>query len=344
MKKSKFSLGLLRLAVFLALILCAAVLPAAAVSANGDTAGTVGMVIDPTPKTATVGDTFSVDIKVTISAGEAVNTAEAHIDFDPTYLEVVSIAAGTALPNVLWNQHDDTAGTIDYVAGATLGGAAPAAHFVLATLNLRAKAVTTASPLTFVFKKPIRNTATYALVDGNVTDVLDHEAVIAGRVQVVPLGSLSGHVDLQGRPTPPDASWITPLTVVFFEQGTDTVVRTEDVTTDNEGNFTVADVEAGTYDIGVKCPRSLSNLVTGVAFSSATTTTVKFGTLREGDANNDDVVTGADYAVLWFYLGQTSGEALDKCDFNRDGMVSAIDYSLLWMNLAQVGDMHGMWP
>jgi hypothetical protein len=341
MRTSKYSLGLLRLAALLTLILCAVLLPAAAVSANGDT---VGMVIDPTPKTITVGDTFSVDIKVTISAGEAVNTAEAHINFDPTYLEVVSIAAGTALPNVLWNQHDDTAGTIDYVAGAQLGGAAPTTDFVLATLNLEAKAATQATPLTFVFKKPIRNTATYALVDENVEDVLDPGAVIDGRVQILPLGSLNGHVDLQGRPTPPDASWITPLTVVLFEQGTSTVVRTEEVTTDNEGNFTVADVETGTYDIGVKCPRSLSELVTGVAFSADTVTPVTFGTLREGDANNDDVITGADYSVLWSYLGQTSGEALDKCDFNRDGVVSAIDYSLLWMNLGQVGDMQGMWP
>jgi hypothetical protein len=106
----------------------------------------------------------------------------------------------------------------------------------------------------------------------------------------------------------------------------------------------VADVEAGIYDIGVKCPRSLSNLVTGVAFSSGTPTEVDFGTLREGDANNDDVVNGADYAMLWFYLGQTSGEALDKCDYNRDGVVSAIDYSLLWGHFGQSGDMYGMFP
>jgi hypothetical protein len=163
-------------------------------------------------------------------------------------------------------------------------------------------------------------------------------------VEILPPGSLSGHVDLQGRPTPPDASWITPLTVVFFEQGTDTVVRTEDVTTDDEGNFTVADVETGTYDIGVKCPRSLSNLVTGVAFSASTPTEVDFGTLREGDANNDDAITGADYSYLYTYFGATSNPGLDYCDFNRDGVVGGLDYSLLWGNFGQVGDMYGMWP
>jgi hypothetical protein len=338
MRKSRCSLGLLGLAVCLALILCAAILPAAVVSADGH--HTVGMVIDPASKTVSAGETFSVDIKVTISAGEAVNTAEAHINFDPAYLEVVSITPGTALPVALASKFDNGAGTIDYAAGAQLGGAAPTTDFVLATLNLEAKAATEGTPLTFVYVLPLRNTI--AVV--GFYDVLDHAAVVNGSVATPPPGSLSGHVDLQGRPTPPDASWITPLTVVFFEQGTDTVVRTEDVTTDNQGNFTVADVEVGTYDIGVKCPRTLSNLVTGVAFSASTATQVDFGTLREGDANNDDAITGADYSMLWFYLGQTSGEALDKCDFNRDGAVSGTDYSLLWMNLGQLGDMHGMWP
>ena len=336
MRKSKFSVGVLGLAVVLVLVLCAAILPAA-VSAD---AGTVGMVIDPASKTVAAGETFSVDIKVTITEGEAVNTAEAHIDFDSTYLEVVSITPGTALPNVLWNQHDDTAGTIDYAAGAQLGGAAPTADFVLATLNLSAKEVTEATPLTFVYDLPLRETI--AVV--GFYDVLNHGAVVSGSVGILAGGGLSGHVDLQGREIPPDASWETPLTVVFFETGTDTVVREEDVTTDNEGNFTVADVASGTYDIGVKCPRSLSNLVTGVAFSAETVTPVNFGTLREGDANNDDAITAPDYSYLYTYFGATLSPGVDYCDFNRDGVVSGLDYSLLWGNFGQAGDMYGMWP
>ncbi len=340
MRKSKFSLGLLGLAVFLVVTLCAAILPAAPAAANGGTGDTVGMVIDPASKTVTIGDDFSVDIKVTISAGEAVNTAEAHINFDPTYLEVVSITTGAALSNVLWNQYDNLMGTIDYAAGAGFGSPAPTATFVLATLNLEAKAVTEATPLTFVYNKPLRETI--AVV--GFYDVLNHTAVVNGSVEILSLGSLNGHVDLQGRPTPPDARWETPLTVVFFESGTSNVVRTENVTTDNEGNFTVADVENGTYDIGVKCPRSLSELVTGVVFSGGTTTPVSFGTLREGDANNDDAITGADYAYLYTYFGATSDPGLEYCDFNRDGVVSGLDYSLLWANFGQMGDMWGMWP
>jgi len=160
--------------------------------------------------------------------------------------------------------------------------------------------------------------------------------------EVPAFATVEGQVHLQGRPAPPDSSWETPLTVKFFQTGTDNVVGTEDVTTDNEGKFTVADVASDTYDIGVKCPRSLSELVSGVVLPAGATIPVDFGTLREGDANNDDVITGLDYAMLWSFFGQTAGEALDKCDFNRDGAVTGMDYSLLWNNFDQIGDMYGM--
>jgi hypothetical protein len=161
-------------------------------------------------------------------------------------------------------------------------------------------------------------------------------------VEIAPLATVEGQVHLQGRPAPPDSSWETPLTVKFFETGTDTLLITENMTTDDEGKFTVADVASDTYDIGVKCPRSLSQLVTGVVLPAGATTPVDFGTLREGDANDDDVINGLDYAVLWSFFGQTSAEALDKCDFNRDGAVTGLDYSLLWNNFGQIGEMYGM--
>ena len=163
-------------------------------------------------------------------------------------------------------------------------------------------------------------------------------------VEISPFATVEGQVRLQGRPEASGATWVTPLTVKFFEPGTNNLIRTENVTTDDQGKFTVADVETGTYDIGVKCPRSLSELASGVGLAGGAIVPVDFGTLREGDANNDDAITGADYAFLHTYFWQTSGEALEKSDFNRDGQVNGLDYSLLWGNFSQVGDMNGMWP
>ena len=179
-KKRKFSLVALGLLISLVLILGSGVLPIAAESGSPST---VGMVIDPTPKTVTAGNTFSVDIKVTITDDEPVNTAEAHINFVTTYLEVVSITAGTTLPVPLQSTFSNTAGTIDYVAGATLGSPAPTETFVLATLNLRAKAVTAATPLTFVYISPLRNTEAYV---GLAVPSLTHSAVFNGSVIINP--------------------------------------------------------------------------------------------------------------------------------------------------------------
>jgi PKD repeat protein len=155
---------------------------------------------------------------------------------------------------------------------------------------------------------------------------------------VVGVGAiLDGHVNLQGRPGAPHASWITELTVNFLQGGG--VVRTEPVTTDNEGKFTVPDVAAGTYDICVKSPRALSELET-VVMVSGTTIPVDFDTLREGDANNDDAISLADYALLYAAYGSEPGDGNwnDNCDFNRNGAVDLGDYALLYSNYGQSGD------
>ena len=150
--------------------------------------------------------------------------------------------------------------------------------------------------------------------------------------------TIEGQVNLQGRPDPPDLSWITPLTVWFFQGGA--VVRTENVTTDDEGRFTITNVTPGTYDIGVKSPRALSNLVTGIDVSG--TTYIDFGTLREGDADNDDAVAMSDYALLYTAYGSVPGDPNwnDNCDFNRNGAVELGDYALLYDNYGQTGDCY----
>lgn len=142
-------------------------------------AATVGMVIVPTSKTVTVSQDFTVDIKVTNSGGAEVRAAGAHLDFDTTYLEVQSITPGAALDNVLQNDHDNGAGTIDYAAGAWVNP--PVTDFVLATVKFRAKAATAGTALTFVFTPAIRETSVLLVGGGNVLDPAD---VMDGSVTV----------------------------------------------------------------------------------------------------------------------------------------------------------------
>ena len=155
--------------------------------------------------------------------------------------------------------------------------------------------------------------------------------------------TLEGHVDLQGRSAAPDAGWVTPLTVVFYETGNQSnILGTEAVVTDNAGVFTVADLEPGTMDVGVKCPRSLGRVETSVVITGATVV-VNFATLLEGDCDDDDYVGPFDYSLLRAYYGLTTPAALEACDLNRDGFVDGFDYSLLRMNYGIDGEMLE-WP
>jgi hypothetical protein len=302
------------------------------------TGATAGMVIEPTPREAGVSEDFTVAVRVTISEGAGTNSAGAHLDFDTTYLEVLGITPGTALGDEIQNDHDDTAGTIDYVAGVGMGNPAVTGDFVLATIEFHAKAATPVegTQLTFVFTPAIRETCAYVGAD----NVLDPSGVVNGGVIIYQPAVLEGQVSLQGRSSPPDASWITDLAVTFSQSGV--AVRTKNVTTDNAGNFTIGDVQPGVYDVCVKSPRALSELETGVVMASDTTTPVSFDTLREGDANNDDATSLADYALLYAAYGSAPGDINwnDNCDFNRNGAVDLGDYALLYTNYGQTGDLY----
>jgi hypothetical protein len=69
------------------------------------------------------------------------------------------------------------------------------------------------------------------------------------------------------------------------------------------------------------------------------TNQVYFGTLREGDANNDNIVNINDVTLLTTSFGKSSGQLgfLDNCDFNRDGLVNINDVTLMAMNFGTAG-------
>jgi hypothetical protein len=297
----------------------------------------IAVTVEPASKVVSIGKIFAVDIKVTDGGAAGVNSAGAHLDFDTTYLEALGITPGTALGDEIQNDYDNTAGTIDYIAGVGMGNPAVTGDFVLATVEFHAKAATPGTALSFVFTPVLRQTSVYVGFD----NVLDPAAAINGNVNIVACETiLDGHVDLQGRSAAPHASWITGLTVNFLEDGV--VVRTETGTTDNVGNFTISDVQPGVYDICVKSPHALSELETGVVMVCGTTTSVGFGILREGDANGDDAISLADYALLYTAYGSIPGDANwnDNCDFNRNEAVDLGDYALLYANFGETGDLY----
>lgn len=145
--------------------------------------------------------------------------------------------------------------------------------------------------------------------------------------------TIQGSVTLQGRPSPPDARWVVPLTVVVGGSS-------YDVTTDNMGVFTLAGLTPGTHDVSVKNSHTLRNLKSGVTLVNGLNV-LDFGTLLEGDANNDNCVNITDFSIL--RLG--FNPAYDaRADFNQDGYVNITDFSLLKLNFAVCGDIMAPHP
>jgi hypothetical protein len=129
--------------------------------------------------------------------------------------------------------------------------------------------------------------------------------------------------------------------VVVCEQGTGAVVDTYAVTTNSTGGFSfVFDHPLGTYDIGVKGSHTLSRLKVAVVINSATTN-VDFGTLLEGDCDNDDDVDINDFGILADAFGSVPASANwdARADLNNNGEVNIYDFGLLADNFGLSGEM-----
>lgn len=115
---------------------------------SATTSDTVTLILTADPNSVVPETVFDVNIQ--ISSGEQlVDTAQASINFDPKFLEVVEIIPGTELPTELVRAYDNQSGTIDYAHGA-LPPAQPAKGlFTLATVKFRAKAEISTTQISF---------------------------------------------------------------------------------------------------------------------------------------------------------------------------------------------------
>lgn len=150
-------------------------------------------------------------------------------------------------------------------------------------------------------------------------------------------GSLTLQLQLQGRPTAPHASWITPVHIQIRPYAGHAITVDIQVTTDNLGIYTVSNIPVGDYTVWVKGLRTLSSVhVTTLVGGS---NRLEVGVLREGDANNDNQVTLTDFSILASAFGTQTGDASfdARADFNVDGMVTLPDFSLLASNFGLTG-------
>jgi uncharacterized repeat protein (TIGR01451 family) len=98
------------------------------------------LALSPESVTTGVGETFELEIEVRTGEQE-INAASAYLNFDESYLEVVSITPGDELPVIIQNDFDNANGELDFAAGI-LSTDYPSPTFTLATVTFRTLALT----------------------------------------------------------------------------------------------------------------------------------------------------------------------------------------------------------
>ena len=138
-------------------------------------AGNATLDLSPLTAAKKVDNLFSVEIRVN-TGGAAVNTIKAYLTFDPNVLEVLSISTSGSVATIFTeNEPDNLNGTI-HITGAASGNGYTGTNGLVATLNLRAKAVGT-STLTFTSDSRVISST-------DNTDVLNFTALKNGSYTV----------------------------------------------------------------------------------------------------------------------------------------------------------------
>ncbi|MBL8134733.1 MAG: hypothetical protein JNL42_22925 [Anaerolineae bacterium] len=158
-----------------------------------------------------------------------------------------------------------------------------------------------------------------------------------------PHASVVGDVTLEGHGTPPDARWIVPVRVRVVPGGGGAAIYDAYVTTDNAGTMvfsgtTPNGIPPGSYLLWVKHDHTLAALI--ATQLDGANNVIDFGLLREGDANNDNVINVSDFSILASSFGASEGGATydARADFDNNQTVSISDFSLLAANFGQVGE------
>lgn len=151
--------------------------------------------------------------------------------------------------------------------------------------------------------------------------------------------TLTGSVVLQGRPAAPHVSWQVPVHVDFYAAGNNiTPAFSYDVSTDQNGIFTINNVPLGTYTIAVKNSHTLKRVKSAQAIIGGNNS-INFDPLLEGDVNNDNFIILQDLSILVNNFNKIVGNpGVDgRADLNGDGFITLADLSLLVNNFNKAG-------
>jgi len=270
-----------------------------------------------------------VPLIVTAAMSDPVDSADLHLSFDPALLQVVDAAGqpvgkiepGQTLTVTLQNRVDNQGGNIYFSAGRAPRRTPISGTFTLATFYVRAQGVGDAAMQFGAGTAFFRNGAAVPL------------AIHGGHYHIVSL--LRGTATLEGHTPQHQAGQPLRLRIT---NGAD-ISATMTTTLNSVGEFSVTVPYSGTFTLIAKGVHSLSNRRNQVRIPAAPW--VDMGTLREGDANGDDSIAGADYSLLVTAFGSRPGTTgwNPRCDFNDDGVIDNRDFQQVVLNYGLHGPM-----
>lgn len=158
-------------------------------------------------------------------------------------------------------------------------------------------------------------------------------AVIAFLLDTQATFAISGNLQLRDYTGDPS---LVPITVQLRQNGV--AVRTETIYTDANGNYTISNVQTGTYDIAFKASHWLRVVVREVMVTSDITGVDV--ALTNGDIDGDNEVTLFDFGQLVAAFGSVPGDANwnPNADLDGDEEVTLFDFGVLVRNFGAVGD------
>jgi hypothetical protein len=137
-----------------------------------------------------------------------------------------------------------------------------------------------------------------------------------------PANVLMGHLTIQGISQPSVRNNGVTLTLILCVGG---VPQSQIGTLDETGTFTITTgLPNGSYTYSIKWARGLANA--GTLSLSGGASSHEFGTLRGGDANNNNIINSIDFSLLRNAFGTGNNPA---ADFNLDMVTNSLDFNIL---------------
>jgi len=269
-------------------------------------------VMNPSP--VCQGEDFDVTFQVVTEDSQPVSNMGVYMEFDPEKMKVNSIEGSGELDFTLTDRFSNDTGYIHFVAGSLLNPP-PTGTFDLVTVNFTALEE---SEETLLHVDPEKSSAAFG--GEQIPQEADDTTLV-----IEQCGPKECQVTLQRAHPVPHASWDKTALTISGD-------ITDAVETDNSGHCELTkSLTDGNYVICAKNPRTLRKRIEPTIPLADGSEAIKFGTLLEGDFNDNNILDDKSdfgYLITAFQTGVYD----TKADLNVDDVLTADDVLLFQSN------------